>query len=233
MRPRSCCTSRQVVRGVFLDRAGGIRLDDMDVTRAGRTRWLLAALSVVAFLLVAVATADAAEGGGANNVVLSQTTADYAFLPRSAVQVTQLGGDTVANQNLASAIATDCIGCRSTAVAVQAVLVTGDPSTVVPVNAAVAVNGGCTSCVSYAYAFQYVLTTGRPVYLSPTAQQELTGLRAQVQSVAASDLSPDEETAQLDALTARFKAIIDSQVVAAGQSPAGAASRRIDATPVP
>jgi hypothetical protein len=131
----------------------------------------------------------------------------------------------------ALATATDCTGCHSTAVAVQAVIVTGDPSTVVPTNAAVAANAGCTSCVSYAYAYQYVLTTGGPVYLSPAARQQLTDLRARVQAIASSDLLPDEETAQLDALTAEFKEIIDTQVVAAGQSPAGAVSRRVDTTP--
>jgi hypothetical protein len=199
-----------------------------------RGRFILrrfAPLAVAACAALAVATplAASAEGGGANNVVLASATADGSTLSRSALQVSQVGGPTVASSNIAAATSYACTGCNSVAVALQAVLVTGDPSTVVPGNAAAATNDGCTNCTSYAFAYQYVLSVERPFYLDPAAQQELVTLRAEIADLAASGLPPDELTSRLDAVVAQFKATID----AALQPVSGAATMRVDTTAVP
>src|SRR5919201_804038 len=110
---------------------------------------LVLALAAVLFGAPAAASADIPQGGGADNVVTALTTADGSALVRSATQVTQVGGITVASQNLATAIAFNCTGCHSTAVAMQVVLVTGNPQFVTPKDMATSVNSGCHSCVAF------------------------------------------------------------------------------------
>ena len=194
--------------------------------------WPRATLLVAAVVLFGTVPAGAtAYAGGANNVVLATTTADGASLERSGLQVAFVGGPTAASENLAEATSFDCTGCTTIAVAVQAVLATGDPNVVAPHNAAVAANGGCTSCATYAYAYQYVLTTPGPVYLSPEGQAQVVALRAEIADTAASGLSFDELTARLDELTAQFRAVIDQQLAVAGMSVNGAATRHVDASP--
>ena len=63
-----------------------------------------------------------------------------ATLERSGLQVAPVGSDTVTSSNLALATSHDCSGCRTIAVALQAVFVIRDASTVSPTNAAVATN---------------------------------------------------------------------------------------------
>lgn len=191
----------------------------------------LVVLAVCAALGVATPLAAGAEGGGANNVVLASATADGSSVARSALQVSQIGGPTVASSNIAAARSYACTGCQTVAIAFQAVLVSGDPDTVVPANAAAATNDGCNSCSSYAFAYQYVLSTGRAVYLSPTAQATMAQLRARAAELAASGLPPDTLTEELDALAATFKATIDSQLIAAGRLVNGTVTVRVESAP--
>jgi putative peptide zinc metalloprotease protein len=191
------------------------------------TRWFLPLIVAVAASFVAGAPTAGAEGGGANNVVLVTTTADGSSLNRSALQVSQVGGPTVVSSNLAVANSYACTGCRSVAVAFQAVVVTGDADNISPANAAVATNDGCNSCTSYAYAYQYVLSARGPLYLNPSAQTAFAGFRAQIADLAASGLSLDELTAQLDAVAAQFKATVDAALHPVN----GVATARVDAAP--
>jgi putative peptide zinc metalloprotease protein len=199
--------------------------------RAFTRRIGLCALAACAVLAVATPLAAGAEGGGANNVVFASATADGSSVDRSALQVSQVGGPTVASSNIAAARSYACTGCQTVAIAFQAVLVSGNPDTVVPANAATATNAGCNSCTSYAFAYQYVLSTGRAVYLSPTAQATMAGLRAEAAGLAASGLPPDQLTEELDALAATFKATIDNELIAAGQPVNGASTVRVESAP--
>jgi hypothetical protein len=162
-----------------------------------------------------------AQGAGANNLVIVQTSTDGSALSRAGVQVAPYGGSTVASANIAEATASDCTGCSSAAVAIQAVFVTGDPSVVTPGNAAVATNAACADCTSYAYAYQYVLSTNGPVYVSTEGRAELDVLRSEFAATAAADMSPADKTAALDVLTGQFKALVDNQLLAAGQAARG------------
>lgn len=158
------------------------------------------------------------------------TTADGSSVARSGLQVSSVGGPTVGSENLAAATSTTCTGCRTIAVAIQAVDATGDPSTVVPHNAAVAANAGCTSCTTYAY--QYVLTTDGAAHLAAARQAKIATLRQAVADAAASGLSLDALTARLDSLAAQFRAAID-QFVPAGQAGSGTATRQVDLSTAP
>src|ERR671931_690339 len=115
----------------------------------------LVAACGAAVALCALPAAAATPTGGPNNVVLVQTTADGSALARASTQVVTAAGDTVTSANIATATASDCTGCHSTAVAVQVLLVTRNPSFFGPGNAAVATNAACTGCGSFAYARQF------------------------------------------------------------------------------
>jgi hypothetical protein len=179
-------------------------------------------VAICSTFLIGTPLSAAAEGGGANHVVLATTTADGSSLERSGLQVGHAGGPTVASSNIAAALSYACTGCNSVAVAFQAVLVTGDPNTVVPANAAVATNVACTSCTAYAFAYQYVLSTDGPV-----------PLREEIRGLAESDLPPDVLTQQLDAVAADFKATIDEELIAAGKPVDGVEKRQVEAISAP
>jgi hypothetical protein len=202
-------------------------------------------LGVRIVLLVVLATAFAVgtpsasafpEGGGANNVVIAQTMFDTETLVRSTLQLSSVGGDSVTSANIATATATACTGCHSTAVAVQVVLVTGTPSYFVPANAATAVNAGCTACGSFAYAWQYVPQVSRGVHLSGDAQQQIAALRTEISQTAASIVPTDLASAQrlhalLDTLTAQVRRIVDGEIHAAGADAWGEPVARVHLAP--
>ena len=170
----------------------------------------------------------AAAGGGPNNLVSTTATTGDTVQERAAAQVASFGGDDLQSTNLARADSHDCTGCRSVAVAVQAVFATHDPSTVEPHNFAVATNESCTRCTTFAFAYQYVVTTGGPVHLSAQARSEIDQLRGEFQDAAQSDLAPPDLDARLHALADRFKADINQGVRDSGRTPHGRAHLRED-----
>lgn len=176
---------------------------------------------------------SSAEGGGANNVVLATATADGIAHERSGLQVGHAGGPTVASSNIAAAISYACTGCRTVAIAFQAVLITGDPHTVVPSNVAVATNVACTACTAYAYAYQYALTTDGPVHLSQTGQEQINKLRGDLRGLAESGLSPDVLTSKLNDVKTEFKATIDNELIASGKPVDGVETSQLEAAPAP
>jgi hypothetical protein len=167
------------------------------------------------------AGAQAADDGGPNNVVWSQTTGSNATDEGSSVVTGSYEGDDLKSANVARAESTDCTDCRTTAVAVQAVFATAHPSTVEPTNAAIAINQSCVRCTTYAYAFQYVVTTDGPVHLSRRARHKIAHIRAKVDDVAHSNLAPEEMDARLNELTSDFKADIDTDLERANEDPHG------------
>lgn len=162
-----------------------------------------------------------ATAGGADNIVLVSNTVDGSTAARDAVQVAYDPTDTVANQNVASSHSTDCNGCRTVAVAMQIVVVEGNPSDFEPQNAAVAANDACTGCATFAYAFQYVVQPGRVVYLSAAGQQRLASLRHQVDEATASSLSYSDMKAELEGLFLQIVQTVNDDLTAAS-APAAA-----------
>ena len=196
------------------------------LTMARRIRWIALAMIAAALFASAFASASTTDGG-AKNVVIAQARTDGASKSRSSVQVAPVGGNTVGAENLAVAKSTDCRNCHSYAIAAQAVLVTSNPTTVAPHNLASASNAGCTSCSSYAYAYQYVVSTGGPARLSTAGRAALHDIRNRIAAVTASKLGPYEMTIKLDALTARFKSVIDNNLIASGGNPNGTTTRNV------
>jgi putative peptide zinc metalloprotease protein len=190
-----------------------------------KARRLLVLVAVLLPLLVQSAAAtETAAGGGADHVVLAFNQTDGALRAASGVAVSITAANAVGTENLAFARST-CSDCRTVAVAFQAVPIIRDVDVIAPANAAVAVNADCTSCQTAAFAYQYVLTTGGAVHLSPAGQSEVSTIRAEARELAASDLSFPALEEQLDALAARFKSVIDEELVGAGP---GALAKRVD-----
>jgi hypothetical protein len=205
--------------------------------RRGRmgTMFLVLALSIVPFGgAVAQETTTPPptpdfEGSGGKNVVIVINQTDGRLASRAGILFGRASGPSVVPENIASATSS-CVDCRTVAVAIQAVVVISDPNVASPRNAAAAVNAGCLRCETFAYAWQYVVSTGGPVRMTPEGLGTIADLRAEASSLAASDLSFPELEARLDAVAARFRAVVDQEVerVGGGQ---GVGERSVDVEP--
>ena len=183
-------------------------------------------LFLVALLALAIAVLPASAGGG-NNVVVVENTTNGGTLVSASTQVIPVPMDSVTSANIAVAINANCVGCHSTAVAVQILIVKGTPSYFAPGNAAGAANGGCDGCGAYAYARQHWIQTTTNAHLSGAVRARIAELRQQISTTAASILPSDGATdpdltrnheldAQLNALTNEL-----IQVVTAGLQQSG------------
>ena len=189
-----------------------------------RRRILTLVLATILALVVAVVPASA---GGGNNVVIVENTTNGGTLVDASTQVIPVPMDTVTSGNVAIAINADCVGCHSTAVAVQILIVRGTPSYFAPGNGAAAANGGCDSCGAYAYARQHWIQTSSNAHLSGAVRQRIAQLRQEISTAAASilpsdgatdpDLSRNKELdAKLNALTAELIQVVTSGIEASG-----------------
>jgi putative peptide zinc metalloprotease protein len=149
---------------------------------------------------------------------------------RAGLLLGRASGPTAVPENLASAKAS-CTDCRTIAVALQAVLIIGDPDVASPRNAAVAVNGGCLRCETFAYAWQYVVTTGGPVRVTPEGERAIADLRAEASSLAASDLPLPELVDELDQVAMDFRAVVDEEVELVGGQGVSERSLDVEADP--
>jgi Fe-S cluster biogenesis protein NfuA len=156
-----------------------------------RRRILTLLCAAIVALVVAVVPASA---GGGNNVVIVDNTVGGQTLVSASTQVVPVPMDTITSGNVAIAMNTDCVGCHSTAVAVQILIVVGFPSNYGPGNAAVAANGGCDSCGAFAYARQHAIQTFGPPVLGGAARARIDELRQQISTTAASILPSDSLT---------------------------------------
>lgn len=179
------------------------------------------AVLTTTFALATGAAAHAAGSTGPDNVVQSQTTGANATDVHSKVKRGAYDGDNLQSQNVASAYSHDCTDCRTVAVAVQAVLVTGNPSTAEPKNVAVALNERCVRCSTFAFAYQYVVSTNGPVHLDDRARADLRRVRHEIWDTAHSDLAPPDMDARLHELSAEFKSDVDAGIARAGEDPHG------------
>jgi hypothetical protein len=150
--------------------------------------------ALVTVLVAALTAAGSAGAGGANHVVVVKNTTDGATVVRAGTQVVPVATDDVTSANIAAAVNAGCVGCHSTAVAVQILIVKGSPSTFSPANFAGAVNGGCDSCGAFAFARQHWIQVDRTTNLSGAAHQRIAELRAEIADAAASILPSDRAT---------------------------------------
>lgn len=178
-----------------------------------RRRLALLAAVLLAFGLPGLARADDGNGLGLNpdaNSAIAINTEDGSSLFKLAFAIRRVAGDVVDQQNVAVAYAS-CTSCQTTAIAIEIVLVTGDPSVATPENVAVAVNESCHLCDTFATAYQFVVSTGGPVHFTSEGMRELQQIRHELRKL--KGLSNAEIRARLPALIARLKQVLQTQLV--------------------
>lgn len=176
---------------------------------------LLAALAAVALALAAPGGArgdDENEGRPQDNAAIAINTKDGSSLFRLAFSIRRVAGDVVDHQNVAFAYAS-CESCRTTAIAIQIVLVESSPSVVTPVNVAIALNENCTLCQTFASAYQFVVGTGGPVRFTAEGRREFAQIRRELRALRKEDLTPAELDARIQPLMERVKLVLDTQLV--------------------
>jgi hypothetical protein len=166
-----------------------------------------------------VCLAAPAAAGGPDNVVTASPTADGQGLYSRHIKVNAVSADTIDSANQATAKPHDCTGCQGFAVAFQAVIANGHPSTVAPSNLADAENTSCTSCVAFAFAYQYVVTTDQPSRLSDDGRAKVRAIRAQVDDAVRSATSLPDLDSRLKDLGEQFKAAVRDDLETHGKHP--------------
>jgi hypothetical protein len=190
--------------------------------------------TIAAPSLAGSSTTDA--NAGSRNVALAENTTNLHDAVRTAVSVAHNPSDTIGNENAAVAKSFSCTGCRTAAVAVQIVLVEGNPSNVQPKNASAAVNAECDGCFTFAYAYQRVIQPGRPVYLSRAAQTRLAEIKGEIHQLVTTHLGTTDELAdfqaleaELDRKAAEIRALVESELRQTGAPTTGVDSFDIKA----
>jgi hypothetical protein len=114
------------------------------------------------------------------------------------------GTAAVTNGNLAYSHSVNCTGCKTITVAVQAVLIEGNPTDIEPQNAAVAINESCTSCQTFAYAHQYVFSPHHTVRIDGETRDRLANIQQAINWVANSGTDFATMSSRLDQLSWAF-----------------------------
>lgn len=98
------------------------------------------------------------------------------------VQVVYADGPQVAADNVAAAWSSTCVGCESSSVAVQVVLLGRRTTEATVANRALALNAACDGCTSSALAVQLVIAGGNRRELTAQARALLAELATQLQT---------------------------------------------------
>jgi putative peptide zinc metalloprotease protein len=175
-------------------------------------RRLAALLLAVAALTASALAQPGSAFAGDDNAAVAINTKDDASIFKLAFAIRQVAGDVVDNTNAAVAYSS-CARCRTVAIAIQIVLVTGNPSTVTPQNVALAVNENCTLCTTFAGAYQIVLGTNGPVRLTGEGRREIQEILKQIRALKKQSLPPDELRARLDDLVGQLKDVLKTELV--------------------
>ena len=176
-------------------------------------------LLLAAGLALTMSQVPSAPARAADNVAVTINTKDGFSVWSFAFKVTRVMQDVVDESNAAASVSS-CTDCQSVAVALQVVLVMGEASVIAPTNLALALNVECTSCETLASAYQWVFTTGGPVRFTAEGNRRLAEIRrAFIELLAnAENLTLAELQAQIDELSTQLDEVIETELVAAGQS---------------
>jgi hypothetical protein len=173
---------------------------------------------VIASLALFVGSASAT--GTYNNIVQIENSNSAVPAVRTSADLTfDTGTAAVSNANLAYSESSNCTGCRTVAVAVQAVVIEGMPSAITPQNAALAINNNCQSCMTFAYAQQYVFSPEHPVMIGRATTAKLAALQAAMHGVAASGESFPTMNSQLNDLSWLYCEAVQVAIQNSGPNP--------------
>jgi putative peptide zinc metalloprotease protein len=169
-----------------------------------------------ALVLAAVALAGAAPAASAaqDSSAVAINTKDDSSIFKLAFSLKQVSGDVVDQTNAAVAYAS-CSNCQTVAIAIQVVLVMSEnPTSVVPENIALAINQNCSVCTTMAMAYQFVFGADDPVRLTAEGRRELARIRHALQELGKQEgLSPDEIIAQTNDLVDQLREVLETELV--------------------
>lgn len=152
-----------------------------------------------------------------DTAAVAVNTKDGSSVFRLAFSIKKVAGDVVDNTNAAVAYAS-CDSCRTIALSIQIVLVTGDPSTVTPQNFAIAINENCTFCETLASAYQWVLSTDEEnVRFSPEGRHAINEIRKELRELGKTDLPVDELQARVHQLMIRLGTVLRTELEPVGR----------------
>jgi putative peptide zinc metalloprotease protein len=179
-----------------------------------RRRLLAALAALVVGVSAGTLPATAADG---DTAAVAVNTRDGSTLFRFAFSVRQILGDVVDQSNTAVAYAS-CTECRTVAISVQVLLVSGSPDTVTPTNLALALNDGCTECETLASAYQFVFGNGDDLRFTAEGRKQIAEIRRRFQELRkqGDTLSLAEVQTQADALAGELREVLASEVTPRG-----------------
>jgi putative peptide zinc metalloprotease protein len=148
----------------------------------------------------------------ADNAAVAVNTKDGASVFKLAFAVDKAMGEVVDNTNAAVAYSS-CTSCRTVAIAIEIVLVMGDPNVVTPENVAIAINDTCSACETFAFAAQILVNTGSQfVRLTHDGKKRLRDIRKALHDLGKSDLPFDQLAAELKKLTAELRDVFATEL---------------------
>jgi putative peptide zinc metalloprotease protein len=164
-------------------------------------------------------TATGSPGASTDNVAAAANTTDGKTVYAISLKIVQTGEDTLDATNAAVAVAS-CTDCQTVAIALEGVLVIGEPTTFDPTNIALAINSGCSSCQTLASAYQHFVQNDTRVRISGAGRREIADVRAGLQSLRNSGLDVVAVQAKVDEYAARLVAVLQNEVYPIGRPPA-------------
>lgn len=167
-------------------------------------------------------TTPGSPGASTDNVAAAVNTTDGKTVYAISLKIVQTDADRIDATNAAVAVAS-CVDCQTVAIALEGVLVIGDPSTFDPTNLALAINSGCTNCQTLASAYQHIVQNDTRVRISGAGRREIAAIRAELQSLRTSGLDIITVQARVEDAAARFIRVLENEVYPIGR-PAGAST---------
>lgn len=179
------------------------------------TRALRTFLAVLLSFSIAASPALAADG---DNAAVAINTKDGSSVFRFAFDIHRTMNEVIDETNIAIAYSS-CEGCQTVAIAIQIVLVSSQPDSIVPENVAISINEECISCETIASAYQFVIGRGGPIKLDKEGRKQIKEIRKAfydlAKEVEKGDLTIAEIAARVTPLIDRIKAVLRDHVVPA------------------
>src|SRR5437588_4624575 len=176
---------------------------------------LLLAATVASAGLAGARPAIAPAQGGGNTAIAVNTTTGSTLI-KVAFAIRDVMGNVVDQSNAAVAYAS-CTDCTTVAIAIEIVLVEGDPSVVTPTNLALAYNELCSLCITVADAIQFVEGTGGPVHFDAEGNRILAEIRQELEQLKHETLTLTELQAKIEEIRSKLVDVLEHHLVPAGK----------------
>jgi putative peptide zinc metalloprotease protein len=161
-------------------------------------------------------TTPTTPGASTDNAAVASNTTDGRNVFALALKIVQTDASTVDASNAAVAVAS-CSDCQTVAIALEGVLVIGNPDTFDPTNVALAINSDCTNCQTLATAYQQVVQYDSRVRITGAGRREIADIRQDLQSLRKSGLDILAIQARVNDDAGRFLAVLKNDVVPVGR----------------